>query len=253
MTLFANAQNDDSLAREEARRATILGNQQGEETLVQQAASWGSKSPIPPEETCVKSPPEAIKESEPMRRFLTATAVSLMLGLAPAYAETQAPATETSPVLPSALPAASDQVAPATTQSSQAPNASASDQSAAVTVEGSPFLAKQEANDFLIGNLIGETVVTPGNEAIGEITDLITDRGGKVIAVLIGAGGFLGIDQKDVAIRFEDIKVTRDANNDLTVTANVTKEMIARAPDYQTLDDQQIIMGEKSDREDSSQ
>ena len=68
-----------------------------------------------------------------------------------------------------------------------------------------------------------------------------------------GAGGFLGIGQKDLAIRFEDIKVTRDENNDLTVTANVTKGMVAQAPDYQTLDEQQIIMGEKSDREDSSQ
>ena len=71
--------------------------------------------------------------------------------------------------------------------------------------------------------------------------------------MLIGAGGFLGIGQKDLAIRFQDIKVTRDENNDLTVTANVTKGMVAQAPDYQTLDEQQIIMGEKSDREDSSQ
>jgi PRC-barrel domain len=187
-----------------------------------------------------------------MTRFLTTTAITFMLGLTPSFAETQVPVTasETSPVLPSAQPAASGQATPAALET---PNASAPDQPAAMTPERSPFLAKQQTSDFLIGNLIGETVVTPSNETIGEITDLVTDRGGKVIAVLVGAGGFLGIDQKDVAIRFEDIKVSRDANNDLTVTADVTKEMIARAPDYQTLDDQQIIMGEKSDREDSSQ
>jgi hypothetical protein len=37
------------------------------------------------------------------------------------------------------------------------------------------------------------------------------------------------------------------------VKADVTKEMVAQAPDYQTLDEQQMIVGEKSDREESSQ
>jgi hypothetical protein len=195
-----------------------------------------------------------------MTRFLTTTAITLLLGLAPAYAENQAPVTAsaTSSVLPSAQPAASEQVAPATVQSSETPNSpnpdqSAASQAAAPAPERSPFLGKQKTSDLLIGNLIGETVLTPNNEAIGEITDLVTNEHGKVVAVLVGAGGFLGIGQKDVAIRFEDIKVSRDENNDLTVTANVTKEMIAQAPDYKTLDEQQIIMGEKSDREDSSQ
>jgi sporulation protein YlmC with PRC-barrel domain len=125
--------------------------------------------------------------------------------------------------------------------------------SATAAQETSPFLVKQDASELLAANLIGQTVMTVNNESIGEVTDLITDKDGKILAVLIGAGGFLGIGQKDLAIRFQDIKVTRDENNDLTVTANVTKGMVAQAPDYQTLDEQQIIMGEKSDREDSSQ
>jgi hypothetical protein len=196
-----------------------------------------------------------------MTRLLTTTAITLLLGLAPACAETQAlvTASDTSPAPPSGgQPAASEQTTPATLQSSETPSSPAPDQSAdgssaAAAPERSPFLVKQKTSDLLIGNLIGETVVTPNNESVGEITDLVTDEHGKVVAVLIGAGGFLGIGQKDVAIRFEDIKVSRDENNDLTVTANVTKEMIAQAPDYRTLDEQQIIMGEKSDREDRSQ
>jgi hypothetical protein len=215
-----------------------------------------------------------------MTRFLTTTAVGLMLGLAPAFAETQAPmtATETAPVLqqqpaePSAAmpgnpadptnPAMSSQVPPevmapapsdSPAQSFEAPKSLTPDQSVASSPEVSPFLVKQDVSELLAANLIGQTVVNEHNESIGEVTDLITDKDGKILAVLIGAGGFLGIGQKDVAIRFEDIKVSRDENNNLAVMANVTKEMIAQAPDYQTLDEQQIIMGEKSDREDSSQ
>jgi sporulation protein YlmC with PRC-barrel domain len=218
-----------------------------------------------------------------MTRFLTTTAIGLLLGLAPAFAETQAPtAAETVPALqqpaepsapsdPSAAmpanpadpanPMASqvppEVMAPAPSatppQSSEAPKSISPEQSATAEPEVSPFLVKQDASELLAANLIGQTVLDANNDSIGEVTDLITDKDGKIRAVLIGAGGFLGIGEKDLAIRFEDIKVARDENDDLIVKADVTKEMVAQAPDYQTLDEQQMIVGEKSDREENSQ
>jgi sporulation protein YlmC with PRC-barrel domain len=104
-----------------------------------------------------------------------------------------------------------------------------------------------------VGNLIGETVVNANNESLGEITDLVTDQNGKIVAVLIGSGGFLGIGQKDLAIRFEDVKLTRDENNNMKVMVDIDQQTAAAAPDYQTLDEQQITVGEKSDRENSTQ
>lgn len=174
-----------------------------------------------------------------MTRFLTSTAIVLALGAAPALAETQTIS------MPQTLETPKS-VAPE--QESSVP-----EPSAAASTEASPFLVKQESSDLLVANLIGQQVVNADNESIGEITDLITDKDGKIVAVLIGAGGFLGIGEKDVAIRYEDIKVTRDENNDLTVMTPLSKDMIAAAPDYATLDEQQIILGEKSDREDNAQ
>lgn len=228
-----------------------------------------------------------------MTRFLTTTAIGLMLGLVPALAETQAPntANDNGPALEQpATPSEAMQANPADPtnpdkasqvppevmapapgaaplpQSSEAPKSGspepsaagaptslAPEQSAATSTENSPFLVKQGSSDMLIANLIGETVVNENNQSIGEVTDLITDKDGKIVALLIGAGGFLGIGEKDVAIRFEDVKISRDEDNDLTIIAKVNGEMIARAPNYETLDDQQIIMGEKSDREDNAQ
>jgi PRC-barrel domain protein len=211
-----------------------------------------------------------------MTRFLTTTAIGLLLGLAPAFAETQVPgATENAPALqqpaepsaempanpadptnPMATQVPPEVMAPAPSatppQSSEAPKSILPEQSAAAP-EASPFLVKQDQSELLAANLIGQTVLDASNESIGEVTDLITDKDGKILAVLVGAGGFLGIGQKDLAIRFQDIKVSRDENDDLIVKADVTKEMVAQAPDYQTLDEQQMIVGEKSDREDSSQ
>ena len=71
----------------------------------------------------------------------------------------------------------------------------------------------------------------------------MTDRSGKILAALIGVGGFLGIGEKDVAVRFEDLKLTRDENNNVKVVLNVSKETLASAPDYKTLDEQPVVEG----------
>ena len=55
----------------------------------------------------------------------------------------------------------------------------------------------------------------------------MTDRSGKIVAALIGVGGFLGIGEKDVAVRFEDLKLARDENNNVKVVLNVSKETLA--------------------------
>jgi sporulation protein YlmC with PRC-barrel domain len=196
-----------------------------------------------------------------MNRLLACTAVGLFLGLTPALAESRLPsgASQDEPALlqPAqpfeATPPAQSSGQPLPQAQSEAPKSVASEQSAGASPDSSPFLKKQESSEWLVGNLIGESVVNTKNESLGEITDLITDHNGKIIAVLIGSGGFLGIGEKDVAIRFEDVKVVRDENDDMKVIANISQQTLASAPDYQTLDEQQITVGEKGDREGSPQ
>jgi sporulation protein YlmC with PRC-barrel domain len=255
-----------------------------------------------------------------MNRLLACTAVGLLLGLAPALAETQLPAPDQQdqpaldqPAQPSeampAEPAAPDAAKPANPgasneepaetpgQSSEmAPDASPPDQasppalgeaapsdqalppavgeaapsdqasppalgeaappqsseapkSAEASPSGAPFLAKQDSSDWLVGSLIGKSVVNADNESIGDVNDLVTDQNGKIIAIVVGAGGFLGIGEKDVAIRFEDVKLARDENNDVKLIADIAKETLASAPDYETLDEQQITVGEGGDQD----
>ena len=40
----------------------------------------------------------------------------------------------------------------------------------------------------------------PGYNKIGEIMDVLVDRDGKIHALIVGVGGFLGIGEKDVAV-----------------------------------------------------
>jgi hypothetical protein len=96
-------------------------------------------------------------------------------------------------------------------------------------------------------------VVNAQNETVGEINDLVTDSNGKIVAALIGAGGFLGIGEKDVAVPFQELKLARDEDDNVTAMLNISKAQLAQAPDYKTLDEQEVVEGSvKSDRDDAS-
>jgi len=66
--------------------------------------------------------------------------------------------------------------------------------------KGSIFLEYRQPDQFRSTNLRGTRVYGANNENIGEINDVLINRSGHVVAVLIGVGGFLGIGEKDVAV-----------------------------------------------------
>jgi sporulation protein YlmC with PRC-barrel domain len=189
-----------------------------------------------------------------MNRFLATTAVALLMGAAPALAQApespnaapQGPLMEApmEPQPPSALPSV-----PAT----KAPDQSSETATPTTPSESAQFLDEQKPDDWLASTLIDKPAVNSQGETIGDVNDLVTDRNGKVIAALIGVGGFLGIGEKDVAVRFEDLKLSRDKNDNVKVTVNISKDMLASAPDYKTLEEQQVVEGSaKSEREDNT-
>jgi hypothetical protein len=149
------------------------------------------------------------------------------------------------PEAPAAIPSESSAIpsepsAKAPDQSSEAAKPILPDKSAEQSAQ---FLNEQKTDDVLASSLIGKPAVNSQDETIGDVNDLVTDRSGKILAALIGVGGFLGIGEKDVAVRFEDLKLTRDENNNTKVVLNISKDMLASAPDYKTLGEQPVVEG----------
>src|SRR5580693_10492237 len=54
--------------------------------------------------------------------------------------------------------------------------------------------------------LIGLNVYNEQNEKIGAIKDLMVDKSGNIASAVIGVGGFLGMGERDVAVKFADLK-----------------------------------------------
>ena len=76
-----------------------------------------------------------------------------------------------------------------------------------------------------------QDVYDPSNNKIGSVNDVLVDNDGKVDAIIVGVGGFLGAGEKDVAVRFSSIKPTMK-NNKVYLTMNATKDALASAPGF---------------------
>lgn len=90
--------------------------------------------------------------------------------------------------------------APALAQTSTAPASSASTSSA--TSEQSASAAGLWQGSKLIGLNVYDTQ----NQKIGSIVQLMVDKDGAVKSVVIGVGGFLGMGERDVAVKFSELK-----------------------------------------------
>ena len=111
-----------------------------------------------------------------MQKILAAALLSAAVFSAPAYAQSPQPA---------------DKAAPAATS------------------------AGAQEKMMLKGNwraskLMGLDVYNEANEKLGDINELIVDKDGKINAVVIGVGGFLGMGEHDIAVTIDKLKFVEE-------------------------------------------
>jgi sporulation protein YlmC with PRC-barrel domain len=99
----------------------------------------------------------------------------------------------------------------------------------ATTASSSTMTAPKE---FTVTDYYKQTVYDRDDKSIGKIDDVLIDREGKITSLIIGVGGFLGMGEKDVAVKFQDVQLTRkndkwylvmDANKDTLKAAQGLK------------------------------
>jgi hypothetical protein len=93
-----------------------------------------------------------------------------------------------------AAPAIAQNANPDAKMQPQASKASQNDQTAAA------------AGLWQGSKLIGLNVYNNNNEKIGDIKQLMVNKSGQIDTVVIGVGGFLGMGERDVAVKFSELK-----------------------------------------------
>jgi sporulation protein YlmC with PRC-barrel domain len=122
-----------------------------------------------------------------MQKLLAAALLSAAVFTAPAYAQSPQPADRAAPA--------------ATTTSSQEK----------LALKG----------NWRASKLMGLNVYNDANEKLGDINELILDKNGKVAAVVIGVGGFLGMGEHDIAVSMDKLKFVEEP---VRTSATTTKE-----------------------------
>ena len=102
------------------------------------------------------------------------------------------------------------------------------------TASHAGFVQAQHATDWRGSKLIGATVYGPDNASIGNINDVLIANDGKIRAVVIGVGGFLGVGEKNVAVSFDALNITRMPNSNSIdkVTVSYSKDELKSAPNF---------------------
>jgi sporulation protein YlmC with PRC-barrel domain len=156
-----------------------------------------------------------------MPKLMQATLLTLALSASGiALAQTTPPSGQPGQT-PSTMP---DKAAPPDkmTPPSAAPGASTS----------APQWYTAQAGEMRVSKLIGTTVKNAAGESIGDINEVVLGRDGKVAAVVIGVGGFLGIGEREVAVRFDSLRLAQGTDQRTTATLDATKDTLKAAPEW---------------------
>jgi hypothetical protein len=155
-----------------------------------------------------------------MRRVLLVSTAVLGLASLPALAQQAEPV---QPAVPGTGAAPAEAPAPSTGTTAGAP--------------APKPIPEQAEHQVRAQSLLGVDV-SNGQDTIGEVSDLVVTEDGRVEAIVVGVGGFLGIGEKPVALAWDSVKLT-EQDGSRVILVSATREQLEGMPTYKTLEDKQ--------------
>lgn len=150
-------------------------------------------------------------------------------GAAPATGAAPMASTDTTAAAPTGTDAGNDPAAPVTNDTAAAETPASGETTAAIDRES---LTEVPAADLTAENLEGTTVYGANDENVGEIEDIALTTDGKVDAVILDVGGFLGMGEKQVAVGMDNLKFMADEDGNRYLYTQFTKEQLEAQPEY---------------------
>ena len=89
--------------------------------------------------------------------------------------------------------------------------------------EGSVYALSLESEDRTWVNGERYVEIDKSWERVGDISDVLLDQDGKVVAILAEIGGFLGIGDHDVILPLESIRIAQGTESDYHFVTNLTE------------------------------
>ena len=102
------------------------------------------------------------------------------------------------------------------------------------STKAQPGASTSMSDGLLATNLIGETVYNgTGSDAenIGEVKDVVIGSNGQVESVVVSVGGFLGLGEKNIAMKYADLKWA-EKDGDRWIVVNASKDQLQAQAEF---------------------
>ncbi len=93
------------------------------------------------------------------------------------------------------------------------------------------FTTNQGQDQWLVGNLWNKKVYNASGQSIGDLSDVLIDKDGKVAALVIGVGGFLGLGEKNVAVDYDYLQKNGGVSPS-RIVLGMSEQDLRNAPDF---------------------
>src|SRR3954463_6208655 len=130
-----------------------------------------------------------------------------------------------------------------------APPAAPAAKADAAPLDSAKFIQAQGTDQWVFSKFKGTDVIGPDNVQVGDVNDVLFDKGGQLVGLIVGVGGVRGIGEKSVAIdmsAFQPVpadtgssaggnSAVSSSNDPTNVKLKVswTKDQLKSAPDFQ--------------------
>jgi hypothetical protein len=91
----------------------------------------------------------------------------------------------------------------------------------------------------------GADVIGADDKKIGDVSDLLFSKDGKLEAYILSVGGFLGVGAKEVALAPASLQIVQD-KNEWKLKVSMTKDQLAQAPNFEHYKDTRTTTGSSS-------
>jgi hypothetical protein len=173
-----------------------------------------------------------------LKQLMVTTALSGVL-IGAAFAE-GTPAGQTG-----SPPAAQSQTTPSDA-AKPADAAKPSEASKPAGASSAKFINSQKSDQFLASNFKGTDVIGADDKKIGDISDILFDKSGKIEAYVVSVGGFLGIGSKHVAIEpsaFQVVSGDKSKNESDKLKVSLNEEQLKQAANFEPYKPPQTTTG----------
>jgi len=107
----------------------------------------------------------------------------------------------------------------------------------ALEVKPLPLPDSGTTSDWRASKLIGTTMTNMLDESVGTVQDIVIDADGKVVAAIVGVGGFLGLGETTVAIGLRHLVITHTDGDQLAVKTSLSRKAIEQAATLEIMPD----------------